>query len=104
MPARGRAIFHLAANISEDNEFIERMSDSMRANYTFAVLTDDRWMQVPITASFSTGTLLPVNDVVRASVSMGKRHASVPIEVISTHNIPVMTRVSVFQHSMDGKR
>ena len=104
VPARGRAIFHLAANIGEDNEFIERMSDSMRANYTFAVLTDDRWMQVPITASFSTGTLLPVNDVVRASVSMGKRHASVPIEVISTHNIPVMTRVSVLQHSMDGKR
>ena len=35
---------------------------------------------------------------------MGKRHASVPIEVISTHNIPVMTGVSVLQHSMDGKR
>jgi len=104
VPPRGRAIFHIAANVGEDNGFIESTSDSMRSNYTFAVLTDDRWMRVPLAASFSTGTLLPVRDVVRASASIGKRHASVPIEVVSTHSIPVMTRVSVLQHSMDGKR
>ena len=104
VPPRGRAIFHIAANVGEDNAFIESTSDSMRSNYTFAVLTDDRWMRVPLAASFSTGTLLPVRDVVRASASIGKRHASVPIEVVSTHSVPVMTRVSVLQHSMDGKR
>ena len=61
-------------------------------------------MQVPLTVSFSTGSLFPVNDVLHASASLGKRHASVPIEVVSTHTIPVMTRVSVLQHSLDGKR
>ena len=104
VPARGRAIFHIAANVDEDSDFIENISDSTRSNYTFGVLTDGRWMQVPLTVSFSTGSLFPVNDVLHASASLGKRHASVPIEVVSTHTIPVMTRVSVLQHSLDGKR
>ena len=104
VPARGRAIFHIQATVGEDDALIKSFSDLGRTNYTFGVLTNNRWTRVPITASFSTGTLVPANDIVSVSTSLGKRHANVPIEVVSTHSVPVLTRVSVLQHSLDDKR